>query len=53
METSIKREREVKNWSKNEYQGKSEKQVVDSCKIITWGLLVILAVLIVSMIFKF
>jgi hypothetical protein len=53
METSIKKEEEVKNWNPKDHQGKSEKQVADSCKIITWGLLGILILLIASMIFKF
>jgi hypothetical protein len=39
-------------WLKEEYQGKSQKQVEDSCKIITWGTIVILIALIASMLIK-
>lgn len=41
------------NWDRNEFQGKSRKQVEDSCKFITWGMAAVIVALLASMIFKY
>ena len=43
---------EEQSWDRNQYQGKSRKQVEDSCKFITWGMAAVIVALVVSMIFK-
>jgi hypothetical protein len=42
---------EQQDWDRNRFQGRSRKQVEDSCKIITWGTITVIAALLISMIF--
>jgi hypothetical protein len=57
METSFNQNRmkqiKEQNWDRNEFQGKSRKQVEDSCKFITWGMAAVIVALLASMIFKY